>query len=640
MVSLAVSLAVAFVALVLVPAPVARADAALDASVAHALEFAGGQLARADAALPASAFPHVTSAAGAWETTGAAFWTSGYFAGTAWLMYEATGDDRWLRMARARQAGVAAQAANRATQDVGVMIGASFGNDLRLTGDAGARQVVRDAALSLATRWNATVGSLRSWNSPAGAPASDFWVIVDGLINLELLRVAAANGGDPGYAALATQHALTTRANHLRADGSTFHIVVYDSTTGAVKRKTYGPGYSASSTWSRGQAWAIHGFTQAYARSRDARLLDAASRAADFWLARVPADGVPYWDFDAPQIPNEPRDSSAAAIAASGLLALSQQPVGAERAAAYRAAAERVLRSLTSPAYLAEGTSNAAILQHGTSYKATGLIDRGLIYGDYYFLEALIHYRALGAMSAAQPASQLPSAGGDKDNDGIPDLLDTSDASVGPTVAKTVVAQVVSGDVFVRLPRGRSGRQAPRTPLVPAGYTALKGAQIIPLGSILHTTRGRVALTAVARASAGGRTQRTQRAEFSRGIFQVRQRLARAPLTDIALRNSKFMPACKSGRRRSRNTISRLWGNGRGRFRTIGRHSAATVRGPITQKAPTRWLTEERCSGTLTRVTRGVVSVRDVWVRRMVTLRAGRSYLARAVRSSATARRP
>ncbi len=243
-----------------------------------------------------------------------------------------------------------------------------------------------------------------------------------------------------------------------------------------------------------------------------------------------------------------------------------------------------------------------------------------------------------------------PVAPPDRDADGIPDADDTSDASVAPKLAETVIARVVSGQVFVRRPAGSGSRSAVRAAQTgtPRGYVPLKGAEVLPVGTIVHATRGRLALTSFA-SRVNGRT-RTQRAEFFRGVFQIRQKRARPATTDIVLRSTDFAKACGSAaraakaagafdvfaaqaKRRSKKVVRRLWGNGKGRFRTIGRHSAATVRGTI-------WLTEERCDGTLTRVTRGVVSVRNLNTRRTVTVRAGRSYLARAVRATVRTRRP
>jgi hypothetical protein len=240
----------------------------------------------------------------------------------------------------------------------------------------------------------------------------------------------------------------------------------------------------------------------------------------------------------------------------------------------------------------------------------------------------------------------------DKDGDGIGDACDESDASVGPTLAKTVVGQVVSGQVYVRFPPGTGprsrSRAAARAAQAPAGFVPLKGAEVLPLGTVVDATRGRLALTSAA-SRTGGRTQ-TQRAEFFDGVFQIKQRKAKRPTTDLLLRSTNFAKVCGSSARsvsrsagspvavaaaakRSKKVVTKLNGTGKGRFRTIGRNSAATVRGTI-------WLTEERCDGTLTSVTRGIVSVRDTRAKRTVLVRAGHSYLARAVRATVKTRHP
>ncbi len=231
----------------------------------------------------------------------------------------------------------------------------------------------------------------------------------------------------------------------------------------------------------------------------------------------------------------------------------------------------------------------------------------------------------------------------DRDRDRIGDACDVSDASPGPAVGETVVGRLVSGDVFVRRPQGGSpyprdrGARAPtaRGAQAPAGFVPLQGAGLLPVGTIVHSVRGRLSLTAVQSATRTGRRERTQTADFYAGIFQIKQARARRPVTELTLRSTDFASVCgrsargstaAAAQRRSR-VVSRLWGNGRGRFRTAGRHSSATVRGTI-------WLTQERCEGTLTQVRRGSVSVRDRTARRTVTVRAGGSYLARARRAS------
>jgi unsaturated chondroitin disaccharide hydrolase len=201
---------------------------------------------------------------------------------------------------------------------------------------------------------------------------------------------ASKHGGQAEWYNMAVSHALKTRQEHVRPDGSTYHVVTFDPATGLVRSKGTAQGYSATSTWARGQAWAIYGFTMTYRETGDARFLDTARRTADYFLAHLPSAQVPYWDFQAPNIPNEPRDSSAAAIAASGLLELSRLEPDVIRQHNYLSGALAMLGALASPAYLAEGTANSAILLHGTNNKPGGDYDTGLIWGDYYFLEALL----------------------------------------------------------------------------------------------------------------------------------------------------------------------------------------------------------------------------------------------------------
>jgi len=228
---------------------------------------------------------------------------------------------------------------------------------------------------------------------------------------------------------------------------------------------------------------------------------------------------------------------------------------------------------------------------------------------------------------------------GDGDRDGIPDALDTSDASVGPTIAKTAVAEVERGRVLIKRPAGAAGRSSRQAGA--AGFVPLKGAEVIPLGSLLDTTKGRVTLTTAASAKTGAQRP-TQSSEFYAGIFQIKQARASKPVTELTLRSTTFAKQCAgttakgaqaaaAGRRTK--VVTQLWGNGKGRFRTRGRNSTATVRG-------TMWLTQERCDGTLTRVKRGSVTVRDLRAGRTVTLRAPRVYIARAQRAAAKKRTP
>jgi unsaturated chondroitin disaccharide hydrolase len=382
----------------------------LDLLVANDLRYASQRLRAATAVVPVDRYPQQTSSpSGAWTTTGAGAWTSGFFPASLWLMYEATGDPAWKSQAAVRQAGLQSQQSNTSTHDLGFMLFTTFGNGYRLTGDPAYRDVVLQAAASLATRYSPVVGATRSWDNASADPSNWFKVIVDNTMNLNLLFWGAQNGGENAWTGMAVNHALTTIHNHVRADGSTYQIVTFDVNDGSVIGRTTLQGYRDGSTWARGQAWALHGFTQAYAYTKDPRFLATARRTADYFIAHLPADGVPYYDFQAPAA-DRPKDSSAAAIAASGLLWLAQVESDGSRAHTYLEAAENILRSLSGPPYLSRGTPGAAsILLHGTAAHQAGNTDTGLAYGDYYFIEALLRHRATRSQpSPARVEEKLP----------------------------------------------------------------------------------------------------------------------------------------------------------------------------------------------------------------------------------------
>ena len=316
-------LGVLIVAMVLTASPgwIGRTVAADDpfaALVGHDAVYAGHQLDAVARSLSTSKYPSTTATNGTWTTTGSGDWTSGFFPGSLWQMYEITGDPIWMTRAIDWQKGLEGRKNDTSTHDVGFVIFSSFGKGVQLTGTDAYRQVVLTAAGSLATRYNAKVGCIRSWDGGS----SDFKVIIDNMMNLEILFWASKHGGSSTWYDMAVSHALRTMTEHVRADGSTYQVVNYDPKTGAVKAKSTNQGAGTESTWSRGQAWAIHGFTMAYRETGDQRFLDTARRTADYFIQHSPADRVPYWDFEAPGIPNEPRDSSAGAVAAAGLLEL------------------------------------------------------------------------------------------------------------------------------------------------------------------------------------------------------------------------------------------------------------------------------------------------------------------------------
>jgi unsaturated chondroitin disaccharide hydrolase len=328
---------------------------------------------------------------GSWKVIKPREWTSGFLPGALWYIHQYTRDPFFADAADRYTRGLEGVQTYGGTHDLGFIMFCSYGNGYLQKSNDNYKSVLLQTAKTLVTRYNPKVGCIKSWDNPRWM----YPVIVDNMMNLELLFWAAQNGGPKAYYDIAVSHAERTMKNHIRADGSTFHVVSYDTTTGGVIVKNTHQGYADSSAWSRGQAWGIYGFTMTYRFTRDGRFLETAQRLADYFIAHLPEDKVPYWDFLAPNIPNEPRDASAAAIAASGLLELSTYGDAAAQNK-YRQAAFEILSSLTRPPYLAEDVKLAGILNHSiTSKPANSEVDVDLIYGDYYLLEALLRSLAL-----------------------------------------------------------------------------------------------------------------------------------------------------------------------------------------------------------------------------------------------------
>ena len=362
-------------------------DDAFSAHVRAAQARACARLAATERRAPRGHYAFYTRG-DAWHYSGPTGWAAGYVPGGLWSCYQMTADEWWRARAQSRQADIGAADISPSALNVGALFLPSYARGYRLTGDDRLRDTGLAAAAAMAQRYNPIVGAMLS------RPRGDFNVIIDSLMKPQLLWWAVESGAPPELAEVARQHALTTARDFLRPDGSTYHIVYYDVATGAVLRKGQSSGYSAESTWARGQAWAIHGLAAAYRETGDQRLLVAARRVSDWYLANVPPDMVPYWDFQAPDVPLAPRDSSAAAIAASGLIDMALNDPDAEHRARYESAARATLASLSSPAYSSLG-ANPALLLHGTYLWASGTTDRGLAFGDAFFLEALLRLRRL-----------------------------------------------------------------------------------------------------------------------------------------------------------------------------------------------------------------------------------------------------
>ena len=381
-------------------------DVAVRAAQAHALTRVAATTAR----VPTTAWPLQTTAGDPlWRTVGARNWASGFFPGQLWNTYQATGNKTWATNATRWTTGLAGQALNTTNHDVGFQINNSFGNGYRLTGNDTYRATVLRAAASLSTRYSAKVGAIRSWNSGP----TEFKVIIDTMMNLELMFWASKHGGQRAWYDQAYSHALKTARNHVRPDGSTYHLLTYDPATGKVLSRTTVQGAADHSTWARGQAWAIYGFTVAYRETKDTRFLDVARRASDWYLAHIPADRIPYWDFDAPGIPDAARDTSAAAVAASGLLELARRDPDPARRARYTQAGRDTVAALSSSPWLTTATSSEAVLAHGTYSAPAGNSDTGLIWGDYYLQEAMLRLRLLPPTGPVLPVAAVTASSSD-----------------------------------------------------------------------------------------------------------------------------------------------------------------------------------------------------------------------------------
>lgn len=321
-------------------------------------------------------------------------WTSGFFPGMLWYMYELTKDPKWLEQAKLFTANIEKQQFTTTTHDLGFILYCSYGNGYRLTGDTSYRPIIIQSAKSLSKRFSPVTGVIRSWDHHA-----DQWqfpVIIDNMMNLELLFEATKLTGDSSYYKIAVSHANTTLKNHFRKDFSSYHVVDYDPVNGAVKAKATAQGYADESSWARGQAWALYGFTMCYRETKDKAYLVQADHIADYIFHQaqnLPADKIPYWDFNDPKIPASPRDASAAAIMASGLFELSQY---SSKGKAYRKTAEQLLSTLSKDYTSKPGTNYGFLLEHSTGNKPSNSeIDVPIIYADYYYLEALLRSRQL-----------------------------------------------------------------------------------------------------------------------------------------------------------------------------------------------------------------------------------------------------
>lgn len=338
--------------------------------------------------------PHSLKEDGSMTSVKPSGWTSGFFPGTLWYMYEYLNDERLKSRADAFTAFLEGQQHNTGTHDIGFMMYCSYGNSQRLFPEDAKKQILINSADALCSRYSPVTGCIKSWDHK-GDMGWHFPVIIDNMMNLELLLWAWKQTGDSKYLDVATSHARTTARNHFREDYSSFHVVNYDPLTGAVLSQGTFQGLSDDSSWSRGQGWGLYGYTVMYRFTQDKFYLEQAQNIARYIMSYHPApeDKVFLWDYKAPA--DAPRDASAAALCASALLELRGLTDDARLADDAYSFAVDILRSLSSEAYTAaSGTNGNFVLKHSvTSFPAGKEIDKPLCYADYYYFEALLRLK-------------------------------------------------------------------------------------------------------------------------------------------------------------------------------------------------------------------------------------------------------
>ena len=357
-------------------------------------------------------FPRTSFADGRFKCVPLDDWTSGFWAGNLWYMYEQTKAEKWRVAAEKWTAALKDNQFLTSHHDIGFMMYCSYGNGYRLTKNPAYKDILIQSARSALKRYDPAVGVIQSWNARKSIGKKNDWeypVIIDNMMNLELLFFASKVTKDRSFRDVAISHAEKTMKNHIRPDFSSYHVVNYDKKTGNVLHQQTAQGFADGSTWARGQAWGIYGFTVMYRETRDPRYLEVARKMADFYLdhPNLPKDYIPYWDFNAGQkgfVPDwnyeakrfkeQPRDASAAAIVSSALFELSGYLKKSE-CKKYSLAATSILQSLSSATYRAKpGTNNDFLLLHSVgNMPGNNEVDVPLVYADYYFLEALLRFK-------------------------------------------------------------------------------------------------------------------------------------------------------------------------------------------------------------------------------------------------------
>ncbi len=318
-------------------------------------------------------------------------WTQGFFPGCCWRLYTYTKDEKWKEAADYFQNLFIEGKDVNTTHDLGFMFYCSFGQGYELTQNESYKQVVIDASNALISRYDSTVACIKSWDF--GKERWTFPVIIDNMLNLEMLFETSILTGDDKYENVAVSHANTTLNNHFRADYSTWHVVDYNPQNGSVIKKLTHQGIANESSWARGQAWALYGYTMCYRYTKNAQYLDRAKHVASFVAANLPGDFVPIWDFDVKDPKISHKDASAAALYASAYLELYQYTKDEN----YKTLAINILQSLSSEAYFSKyGENHGFLLERSVgNFPKNSEIDVPINYADYYYLEALLRLKEL-----------------------------------------------------------------------------------------------------------------------------------------------------------------------------------------------------------------------------------------------------
>jgi unsaturated chondroitin disaccharide hydrolase len=353
-------------------------------SLEEALDFAQQQVRRLISRAPGRTTTYTEN--GRWvfsEDPWAPDWTGGFLAGMIWAFARRTGDPWWREQAEAYSVLVEDRKVDEGTHDLGFILETSWGRWYDWDGSARAREVLIEGGRTMARRFQPAGAYLSTWVDPGST-------FIDNMMNIGIIFRAAAYSGDDALHEIALQHARTSRRHLVRGDGSTVHEGWFDVQSGEFLRAATHQGWRSDSAWARGQAWAIYGFSSAFTHSGDGDLLDAARRSADFYIASTPDHGVPPNDWLDPA-PVVPYEASAAAIAAAGMLRLAAALHDDPSADLYRRYGLRILRTLRSTRFIAADTEGwEGILRHATYHYRNALgIDESVMFGEYYFVEAL-----------------------------------------------------------------------------------------------------------------------------------------------------------------------------------------------------------------------------------------------------------